>query len=68
MVNFNCGKCFFFSFVKEFPNGKLPLYIDVSSFILSEGKLNQGKSIEWQDIAVDLVLHWVFFSLCIRSK
>ena len=45
ITNKNCGNCLFFPFVKEFPNGKLPLCIDVWSVILTEGKLNKGKSL-----------------------
>ena len=67
ITNKNCNDCLFFPFVKNFPNGKLPLGIDVLSVILTEGKTNKGKSIEWQDIAMDLILHWVFCSVYTKS-
>ena len=67
ITNSNCSNCIFFPFVKEFPNGKLPLCIDVLSVILTEGKANRGKPIDWQDIAVDLILHWLFCSVYTMS-
>ena len=67
ITNTDCSDCLFFAFVKEFPNGKLPLGIDVLSVILTEGKSNKGKAIEWQDIAMDLILHWVFCSVYTKS-
>ena len=66
-TNTNCSDCLFFAFVKEFPNGKLPLCIDVLSVILTKGKCNIGKPIEWRDIAMDLILHWVFCSVYTKS-
>ena len=63
IINANCSNCLFFPFVKEFHNGKNSFCIDVLSVILTEGKSNKGKSIEWHNIAVDLVLHWVFCSV-----
>ena len=57
ITNANCSNCILLQFVKEFPNGKLPLCIDVLSLILDERKVNRGKSIGWQDIAINLVLH-----------
>ena len=62
----NCSHCLFFGFVKEFPNGKLPLCIDVLSVILTKGKFNIRKPIEWQNITMDLILHWVF--CCVYTK
>ena len=66
-TNANCSDCLFFALVKEFPNGKLPLCIDVLSVILTTGKCNKGKPIEWRDIAMDLILHWVFCSVYTKS-
>ena len=43
------------------------LCIDVLSVILTKGKCNIGKPIEWRDIAMDLILHWVFCSVYTKS-
>ena len=42
ITNTNCNNCILFPFVTEFPNGKLPLCVDVLSFILTEGKVFKG--------------------------
>lgn len=47
ITNTDRSDCLLFAFVKEFPNGKLNLGIDVLSVILTKGKCNKGKAIEW---------------------
>ena len=56
ITNTDCSDCLFFAFVKVFPNGKLPLGIDVLSVILIEVKSNKGKAIEWQDFVLGVLL------------